>query len=159
MRKCFVCVPMITLCFLLAACGGTEDISAESLRNRYQEMAGCSMEAVVLCDQQGMEWEAQLSCEYFPDGESAVEVLSPETIAGVKAVFTDSDWRLEYEGDSLNAGTLTLSLETTKSTVERFTVFNSDFCHLLFPPFAFGKGKLSNILPFVYYTVLDPVCQ
>lgn len=106
MRKCFVCVPMITLCFLLAACGGTEDISAESLRNRYQEMAGCSMEAVVLCDQQGMEWEAQLSCEYFPDGESAVEVLSPETIAGVKAVFTDSDWRLEYEGDSLNAGTL-----------------------------------------------------
>ena len=64
------------------------------------------MEAVVLCDQQGMEWEAQLRCEYFPDGESTVEVLSPETIAGVKAVFTDSDWRLEYERDSLNAGTL-----------------------------------------------------
>ena len=53
-----------------------------------------------------MEWEAHLRCEYFPDGESTVEVLSPDSIAGVKAVFTDSDWRLEYEGDSLNAGAL-----------------------------------------------------
>lgn len=106
MRKYFY-VPMMTLFFLLTACGGgTGEENAETLRSRYQAMAGCSMEAEVRCDQEGAEWESRLRCEYFPNGESTVEVLSPETIAGIKAAFTDMDWRLEYEGDSLNAGML-----------------------------------------------------
>ena len=64
------------------------------------------MEAVVSCDQEGLAWEAELRCDYVPGGESAVEVLSPETIAGVKALLNDTDWRLEYEGAGLNAGAL-----------------------------------------------------
>lgn len=100
------CVPMIALCLLLTACGGAGEKEAVDLRNLYHDMSGCSMEAQVTCDQQGAEWTAELRCEYIPGGESTVEVLSPETIAGVKAVLQDTDWYLEYEGESLNAGTL-----------------------------------------------------
>lgn len=102
------CVPMMTLVLLLAACagGGNGEETTADLRDRYHDMTGCTMEAEVSCDQEGLAWEAVLRCEYVPGGESTVEVLSPETIAGVKAVLSDTDWRLEYAGDSLNAGTL-----------------------------------------------------
>ncbi len=100
------CVPMITLLLLLAACGGGESGETADLRDRYHDMTGCTMEAAVSCGQEGLAWEAELRCDYVPGGESTVEVLSPETIAGVKAVLSEPDWRLEYEGESLNAGTL-----------------------------------------------------
>lgn len=103
MRKWFVCVPMMTLCLLLAGCGGEETVN---FRAPYQTMTGCELEAVVRCEQDGAEWEGELRCAYVPGGESWVEVLSPELIAGVRAVFSDTDWRLEYQGASLNAGTL-----------------------------------------------------
>ena len=100
------CVPMMTLLLLLlAGCGGGSG-ETTGLRDRYHDMAGCTMEAAVSCDQEGLAWEAVLRCDYVPGGESTVEVLSPETIAGVKAVLSEPDWRLEYQGDSLNAGTL-----------------------------------------------------
>lgn len=101
------CVPMMALVLLLAACGGeagkTETVD---MRQRYHDMTGCSMEAAVSCGQEGLEWEAVLRCEYVPDGESTVEVLEPSSIAGVKAVLSDSDWRIEYEDACLNAGPL-----------------------------------------------------
>lgn len=105
MRK-RVCVPMMTLLLLLVSCGGIGETESADLRSRYQEMAGCCMEAAVSCDQLGMEWEATLKCDYIPGGESTVEVLEPESIAGVKAVFSDTEWRLVYENISLNGGTL-----------------------------------------------------
>lgn len=99
---------MITLVLLLSACGGggTGEAETADLRNRYHDMTGCTMEAAVSCGQEGLAWEAVLHCDYVPGGESTVEVLSPETIAGVRAVLKEPEWRLEYEGDSLNAGTL-----------------------------------------------------
>ena len=100
MRK-WICVPMMTLC-LLAGCGGKEETA--DLRLPYQEMSGCTMTAAVICDQEGAEWEAVLRCDYIPDGESTVEVLKPELIAGVRATFSDEDWRLEYEDTVLNVG-------------------------------------------------------
>lgn len=105
MRR-WVCVPMITLCLLLTACGRTGEDEAASLREHYHDMAGCSMEALVTCDQEGLEWEAKLKCEYVPGGEITVEVLEPETIAGVRAVLNDTDWSLEFEDASLNVGFL-----------------------------------------------------
>ena len=101
---------MMTLLLLLAACGGGAGGDRESqiadLRDRYHDCTGCVMEARVSCDQEGLAWAAELRCDYVPGGESVVEVLSPETIAGVKAVLSDTDWRLAYEDASLNAGTL-----------------------------------------------------
>ena len=70
---------MIALCLLLTACGGAGESAAETAREQYQDMAGCTMEATVSCEQAGLEWEAVLRCEYTPDGESTVEVLAPET--------------------------------------------------------------------------------
>ncbi len=104
------CVPMMTLLLLLASCGGQAGGDGESraadLRDRYHDCTGCAMEALVSCGQEDLAWEAELRCNYVPGGESTVEVLSPETIAGVKAVLNDTDWRLEYEDASLNAGAL-----------------------------------------------------
>ena len=105
MRK-GVCVPMIALCLLLAGCGGAEETKAANVRDRYHDMAGCSMTAVVSCAQEDQRWEATLQCEYIPGGESTVEVLEPETITGVKAKLSDTDWSLEYEGNVLNIGPL-----------------------------------------------------
>ena len=103
MRK-WICVPLMTLCLLLAGCGGKEE--AVDLRLPYVEMSGCTMTASVACDQEGAEWTATLRCEYIPGGESTVEVLEPELIAGVKASFSDKDWRLEFGDAVLNVGSL-----------------------------------------------------
>ena len=105
MRK-WMCVPMLTLCLLLSACSTEATETVDDLRGRYQEMTGCTMESTVICDQAGMEWEAVLRCDYVPGDECTVEVLSPESIAGVRAVFSDTDWHLEYEDMVLNAGPL-----------------------------------------------------
>lgn len=104
-KRAWFCVPMITL-LLLAGCGAAEEADSAGLRRPYHDMAGCEMEASVSCDQEGLRWEASLRCAYVPGGESTVEVLSPEAIAGVRAVLSDTDWRLEYQGDALNAGSL-----------------------------------------------------
>lgn len=104
MRK-WVCVPMMTLCLLLVGCG-KDEASPEDLRLRWQEMTACTMEAVVVCQQEHLEWEATLRCDYAADGPCTVEVLSPEYIAGVKAVIDGAERRLEYEGAVLDAGVL-----------------------------------------------------
>ena len=103
MRK-GICVPMIALCLLLSGCGGEQETI--DLREPYRTMEGCLMEATVRCDRSGYEWEAALRCDYVPDGESSVEILAPETLAGVKAVLTDREWHLEYEDLCLDMGTL-----------------------------------------------------
>ena len=107
MRR-WACVPMMTLCLLLASCGGTggEAEGASEARMPYRNMAGCVMEAEVSCTQDGAAWEATLRCDYVPEGEATVEVLAPETIAGVKAVLSDGEVELVYEDQCLNAGTL-----------------------------------------------------
>lgn len=99
---------MMALLLLLAACAGGRTGKTETvdMRQRYHDMMGCTMEAAVTCGQEGLEWEALLRCEYVPDGESTVEVLEPESIAGIKAVLSDSDWQIAYEDVCLNAGTL-----------------------------------------------------
>lgn len=66
------------------------------------------MGAVVVCEQEHLEWEAQLVYEYVPGGESSVEVVAPETIAGIKAVFWDEQCYIEYEDLCLNIGKLSV---------------------------------------------------
>ena len=105
MRK-GVCVPMMALCLLLSACGGAGGEAGGAARALYRDMAGCTMEAEVSCAQEGAVWEASLRCDYVPEGETAVEVLAPETIAGVRAVLCGGEAGLEYDGLCLNAGTL-----------------------------------------------------
>lgn len=103
MRKRF-CVPMILLCLLLSGCG--TDKEERDLREAYRTMGGCSAEAVVSCGREGYAWEARLRCDYVPGVSCTVEILEPETLAGVRAVVTEEDWRLEYEDLCLDMGTL-----------------------------------------------------
>lgn len=108
MRK-RLCVPMMTLVLLLSltACGGgTGEAEAADLRDRYHDMEGCAMEAVVSCTQENLAWEATLHCDYIPGEKSVIVVLAPESIMGVRAVLDEAEWRLEYGEESLNAGTL-----------------------------------------------------
>ena len=99
---------MMTLCLLLTACGGTggEAEGVSEARMPYRNMTGCVMEAEVSCTQDGAVWEAALRCDDVPEGETTVEVLAPETIAGVRAVISDGEVALEYEDQCLNAGTV-----------------------------------------------------
>ena len=62
MRK-WLCVPMMTLLLLLSACGGEGEREAADLRDRYHDMAGCTMEAAVTCSQWDRVWQAELRCE------------------------------------------------------------------------------------------------
>ena len=75
-------------------------------RDYGQETDLTPMEAEVSCTQDGAAWEATLQCDYVPEGETTVEVLAPETIAGVKAVLSDGEVELVYEDQCLNAGNL-----------------------------------------------------
>lgn len=102
MRR-WLCVPMM-MALLLGGCGAekTKETTAETLRLLYQEMEGASMEAVVRCSRENLEWEGTLRCEYLPGKESTVEVLAPELIAGVTALVREEGWSLSYEGEVLN---------------------------------------------------------
>ena len=104
MRK-WLCVPMMAL-LLLSACGGKGEQEAADLRDRYHDMDGCVMEAAVTCSQGDRVWQAELRCVYEPEGKTTVEVLAPESIAGVRAVLEGEELTLEYEDLCLNAGTL-----------------------------------------------------
>ena len=97
---------MIALCLFLCACSQGEDTGETDWQWRYQDAAHCQMEAVVRCDQEGLLWEATMTCDYVPEGESTVEVLSPEHLAGVKAVVSDTDWQVLYEDLCLDMGPL-----------------------------------------------------
>ena len=65
----------------LTACGGgTGGTEAVDLRDRYHDMEGCAMEAVVSCTQEDLAWEATLHCDYVPGEQSVIVVLAPESI-------------------------------------------------------------------------------
>ena len=102
MRK-GVFVPMILLlACLLAGCKQTE--TAEGVRGRYRQMTGCTMEAAVACAGGEDPWRGTLRCHYVPEGESVIEVLEPEAIAGVEAVLEEGRWSLRFAGKRLDAG-------------------------------------------------------
>lgn len=106
MRK-LISVPMITLCLLLSGCSaGKEQVSAEDLRKPYLEAEGCTMAARISCDWDGLLWEGTVKCDYIPGGDSVVEVIEPEILAGVKAIVGE-DFSLSYEDTVLNIAPIT----------------------------------------------------
>lgn len=96
----------LLLCLTLSGCGGTGESDAAALRDAYHDMAGCEMEAEITCTWEEVEMLYTMRCNYVADGESTVEVLAPETVAGVRAILDGTERRLEYEGVCLNAGTI-----------------------------------------------------
>ena len=93
---------ILLLACLLAGCKQTE--TAEGVRGRYRQMTGCTMEAAVACAGGEDPWRGTLRCHYVPEGESVIEVLEPEAIAGVEAVLEEGRWSLRFAGKRLDAG-------------------------------------------------------
>ena len=105
MRK-WLCVPMMTLCVLLAGCGVGENAAGKTdLRQVYQAMDGCVMEAVITGGTEEVT-VFTLRCEYTPGAASVVEILAPETAAGIRAVVDGSDLSVVYEDLCLPAGNI-----------------------------------------------------
>ena len=101
------CVPMMALCLLLMGCGAGEESGAEALRQPYREMTGCAMTAEVRCGgEDGTVGDFTLRCEYAPEGVTTVEVLAPETAAGVIAEIDGEELTLRYRDLVLGAGTV-----------------------------------------------------
>ena len=122
MVRRWLCVPMITACLLLAGCGeksGTDPSAAEAAREPYQTMESCSMEAEVCYGDADNEYSFTLSCTYVPDGESIVEVLSPEASAGIRARISGEELSLEYEDTCLPAGTLSTEVISPAASLVR----------------------------------------
>ena len=87
MRRPLVCVPTIALCLLLCGCGGKEqEQAAQDARAAYQAAERCEMTAEVSAFYGDERCSFTLRCAYTPE-ESEVEVLSPETAEGVRAVL------------------------------------------------------------------------
>lgn len=98
---------MMALCLLLMGCGAGEESTAEALRQPYREMTGCAMTAEVrLSGEDGTVGDFTLRCEYAPEGVTTVEVLAPETAAGVIAEIDGEDLTLRYQDLVLGAGTV-----------------------------------------------------
>ncbi|MBR3640815.1 MAG: hypothetical protein IKN53_02145 [Oscillibacter sp.] len=101
-----ICVPMMTLCLLLCACGAKGEPTAEDYLQPYREMTACEMTAAVSCREEGLFWSATIRATCEAEGEYRAEVLEPSELAGVRAVIDGDGQRLEYGDLTLNAGTL-----------------------------------------------------
>lgn len=106
MRR-WMCVPMIALCLLTAGCGGASSTeAAEAAREPFRTSNGCTMEAEVTCSNNDKEIRFTLKCTEDAEETATVEVLAPETVAGVKATVSGDALTLTYDDACLNAGTL-----------------------------------------------------
>ena len=102
-----VSLTLMALCLLLMGCGAGEESGAEALRQPYREMTGCAMTAEVrLSGEDGTVGDFTLRCEYAPEGVTTVEVLAPETAAGVIAEIDGEELTLRYRDLVLGAGTV-----------------------------------------------------
>lgn len=91
-------------CLWLCGCATTtEDVDPLEV---YTQMIGATMEAEVTSQGDFLIAEFTLRCDYDPQGQTVVEVLSPASMAGVRGVLTAGEWVLEYEDMVFNVGTL-----------------------------------------------------
>ncbi len=106
MRR-FLCIPLVSLCVLLSGCSEKEtQYNTQQVLDLYTQMTGATMEAEVVCQGDSLVSNFTLRCDYQAQGETMVEVLSPDTMAGVRGVLTGGEWVLEYEDKVFNVGAL-----------------------------------------------------
>lgn len=108
MQRWKTAVPMILLCLLLSACGGTQTRMQEALQFRTDLLAaqGCSFEAELTAQGETEVFECTLRCSLSPDGTARAEVLAPEEIAGVTATITNHGMQIDYDGVRVDCGQL-----------------------------------------------------
>ncbi|MDR0382344.1 MAG: hypothetical protein LBH86_10190 [Oscillospiraceae bacterium] len=105
-----VCARLCALAMILAltaACGRSGAIDdAEAARTLYAGLRHCSLQAVLTADFGDAVNEFTLQFDYDRDGESAVEILAPEEVRGVRATIAEGETTLSYDGLILETGPL-----------------------------------------------------
>ena len=106
MRKLLLCVLMMTL---LTGCGAPKVSEAEELalaiRGEYLAMDRCTLQAAITADYGQRVYQYEMAAAI--NGEETILTLSaPETVAGFTARLTGEDSLLEFDGVSVETGTL-----------------------------------------------------
>ena len=98
---------------LLAGCGGGDKEggnSAEELalaiRTEYLAMTACAATVDITADYGQRVYEYTLAVSWQKEGETLLTVTAPENIAGITARIKNGSTYLEYDGASLETGTL-----------------------------------------------------
>lgn len=102
MRRAWLFAQMMSLCLILAACGGSEGEEMD-IQEQYREMTGAEIGAVVTCHYGNETREYTLQCSYTPES-SRIEVVDPEQLRGVSAVVDGETLSLSYDNMILDAG-------------------------------------------------------
>lgn len=99
---------VLFICFFISACSGQTSDSglqrALDFRTALMASAGCAYEARVLADYGERVYDFNLQCEYIPDREAKLTVISPDIISGISAVISSDGTNVEFDGASLDFG-------------------------------------------------------
>ena len=102
MRRMFLPALMMTL--LLTGCGGAApERRLEELRETLDAAQEITLTADVTANLENEVFPCTLRCTATP-GQTAVEVIGPETIAGIRAVVDPEELQIEYADVSLGVG-------------------------------------------------------
>lgn len=100
-------IPLLTGCSRGERGGATDaEELALAIRTEYLAMTACSSTVDITADYGQRVYEYTLSISWQKDGETLLTVLAPETIAGVTARIQNGTGYLEFEGASLETGSI-----------------------------------------------------
>lgn len=107
MRKIALSALMISLAVLLSACGSTAgyEKKIEQFRDTLSEYGRVSFQTEMSADDGECVSTYSVQCTRG-ENETVLNLLSPELIAGVTAHISKKGTEIEYDGLSLEAGTL-----------------------------------------------------
>ena len=98
-------LPALMISLLLSGCGGADaQRKIAEQHQRFADAQALSFVADVTADLGSEVFDCSLACA-FEQETVTVEVLAPESVAGVRARVADGSLALEYEGLSLGVGT------------------------------------------------------
>lgn len=113
MRRLRMCVPMMLLVLLLAACGGAGEAKgspAEELalviRGEFLDMTALEAVMEVTADYGQRVYEYTIQVSYEKDGETVLTLTAPAELAGITARIRDKETALEYDGVRWETGAL-----------------------------------------------------
>lgn len=109
MRKT-VCALMMTLCLLLAGCGGQDMDEVDQLtldiRGEYLTLERVTAQMEVGTDYGRRVYAYRMEMDWRREGDTTITVTAPEEVSGITARISAGETFLEYDGISLETGPL-----------------------------------------------------
>ena len=101
-------VLMTTICLLLCGCAGEESAVSPAIAFRAElvQAGGCTFCAEVTADFGTTVEQFSLEAQANADGTAALEVLAPETIAGITATTSEGGGSITFDGMAVDFGLL-----------------------------------------------------